>query len=130
MIIFKIIGTRDKEEWAWRNTMYKIFWLHRELLLGDSGKLILGIVALVWALNCFIGFYLTFPRALNKKKINTTKDKPFTKKRVSFFKRWLPAWKIRTKTNIFKLNYDLHHAFGLWLWLIFLSLHGQAWVLI
>ncbi|MGO2340550.1 MAG: PepSY-associated TM helix domain-containing protein, partial [Psychrobacter sp.] len=26
------------------------------------------------------------------------------------------AWKIRTKSNLFKLNYDLHHAFGLWLW--------------
>ena len=25
----EIIGTRDKEAWAWRNTMYKVFWLHR-----------------------------------------------------------------------------------------------------
>ncbi|MGE6409264.1 PepSY-associated TM helix domain-containing protein [Psychrobacter sp. NPDC078761] len=108
-----IIGTRDRDEWAWHNTMWKVFWLHRDLLLGDIGKLLLGIVALVWTINCFIGFYLTFPRAIKKKK---AQNKTSPKKRASFFKRWLPAWKIRTKSNMFKLNYDLHHAFGLWLW--------------
>ena len=107
-----IIGTRDRDEWAWHNTMWKVFWLHRDLLLGDIGKLLLGIVALVWTINCFIGFYLTFPRAVKKKAQNQTSPK----KRASFLKRWLPAWKIRRKTNLFKLNYDLHHAFGLWLW--------------
>ncbi|NYR08645.1 PepSY-associated TM helix domain-containing protein [Psychrobacter sp. BI730] len=108
-----IIGTRDRNEWAWHNTMWKVFWLHRDLLLGDIGKLLLGVVALVWTINCFIGFYLTFPRAIKKKK---AQNKTSPKKRASFFKRWLPAWKIRTKSNMFKLNYDLHHAFGLWLW--------------
>lgn len=110
-----IIGTRDKNEWAWRNSMYKVFWLHRELLLGDIGRLALGVIALIWTLNCFIGFYLTFPRALKNGK---TKSRASQKKRASFIKRWQPAWKIRTKTNTFKLNYDLHHAFGLWLWVI------------
>ncbi|GAF55629.1 LOW QUALITY PROTEIN: uncharacterized iron-regulated membrane protein [Psychrobacter sp. JCM 18901] len=109
-----IIGTRDRDEWAWHNTMWKVFWLHRDLLLGDIGKLLLGIVALVWTINCFIGFYLTFPRAVKKKSTEPN----LAKKRASFLKRWLPAWKIRRKTNLFKLNYDLHHAFGLWLWLI------------
>lgn len=109
-----IIGTRDKDAWAWHNTMWKVFWLHRDLLLGDIGKWLLGIVSLVWTINCFIGFYLTFPRAV---KSNKTKQAS-NKKRASFFKRWLPAWKIRRKTNTFKLNYDLHHAFGLWLWMM------------
>ncbi|GAF61447.1 LOW QUALITY PROTEIN: uncharacterized iron-regulated membrane protein [Psychrobacter sp. JCM 18903] len=115
----EIIGTRDKEEWAWRNTMYKVFWLHRDLLLGDIGKLILGIVSLIWTINCFIGFYLTFPRAVSANKSQQSAlRKSSGKPRASFFKRWLPAWKIRRKTNTFKLNYDLHHAFGLWLWLM------------
>ncbi len=109
-----IIGTRDKEAWAWHNTMWKVFWLHRDLLLGDIGKWVLGIVSLVWTINCFIGFYLTFPRAV---KLSQSKQVS-SKKRASLFKRWLPAWKIRTKTNTFKLNYDLHHAFGLWLWVM------------
>ena len=51
-----IVGTRDKDEWAWRNTMWKVFWLHRDLLLGDIGKLLLGVIALLWTINCFIGF--------------------------------------------------------------------------
>ncbi|ALF60237.1 PepSY-associated TM helix domain-containing protein [Psychrobacter urativorans] len=115
-----ILGTRDKEQWAWQNTMWKVFWLHRELLLGDIGKLILGVVSLVWTINCFIGFYLTFPRAVKNSSINDKSaiKKIPTKKRTSLLKRWLPAWKIRTKTNTFKLNYDLHHAFGLWLWVM------------
>ena len=116
-----ILGTRDKDEWAWRNTMWKVFWLHRDLLLGDIGKSLLGVIALVWTINCFIGFYLTFPRAVNNKKIQ---QKAAPKKRASFIKRWLPAWKIRRKTNTFKLNYDLHHAFGLWLWLMLFTI---AW---
>jgi|GEM_PF-399318 len=118
-----IVGTRDKDAWAWRNTMWKVFWLHRDLLLGDIGKLLLGVIALIWTINCFIGFYLTFPRAVNNKKAlqktmpeNGSKTAPKT--RASFIKRWLPAWKIRRKTNTFKLNYDVHHAFGLWLWLM------------
>lgn len=117
----EIVGTRDREQWAWHNTMYKVFWLHRELLLGDIGKLILGVIALVWTLNCFIGFYLTLPRkagAGKAKKVTDNANKAASKKRASLIKRWLPAWKIRTKTNAFKLNYDLHHAFGLWLWLM------------
>lgn len=120
-----IIGTRDKEQWAWRNTMWQVFWLHRELLLGDIGKLILGIISLMWTINCFIGFYLTFPRAVSSNKDRLNKNKKVSsKKRTSFFKRWQPAWKIRTTTNLFKLNYDLHHAFGLWLWLM---LFVMAW---
>ncbi len=113
-----IVGTRDKEQWAWRNTMWKVFWLHRDLLLGDIGKLILGIVALMWTLNCFIGFYLTLPRKTKNNQAKQNQNKHATKKRSSLLKRWLPAWKVRTKTNMFKLNYDLHHAFGLWLWLM------------
>jgi len=109
-----VIGTRNKDTWAWHNTMWKVFWLHRDLLLGDIGKWVLGIVSLVWTINCFIGFYLTFPRAV---KSSQSKQVP-SKKRASLFKRWLPAWKIRRKTNTFKLNYDLHHAFGLWLWVM------------
>ena len=120
-----IVGTRDKDAWAWRNTMWKVFWLHRDLLLGDIGKLMLGVIALIWTINCFIGFYLTFPRAVNNKKVSQkTVPKTTPKKRASFIKRWLPAWKIRRKTNTFKLNYDLHHAFGLWLWLMLFTI---AW---
>src|SRR5690606_18129239 len=114
-----ILGTRDKDEWAWRNTMWKVFWLHRDLLLGDIGKLLLGVIALLWTINCFIGFYLTFPRAVNNKRaLQKTVSKGGLTYRASVLKRWLPAWKIRRETSSFKLNCDVLHAFGLWLWLM------------
>lgn len=120
-----ILGTRDKEQWAWRNTMHKVFWLHRDLLLGDIGKWLLGIISLLWTINCFIGFYLTWPRKVKNKNNSANQSQRLpAKKRASFIKRWLPAWKIRTNTNTFKLNYDLHQAFGLWLWLMLLVI---AW---
>ena len=112
----QIVGTRNKDEWAWRNTMWKVFWLHRELLLGDIGRLILGFVALIWTLNCFVGFYLTLPRRVKKTKNKLNAKPRASAKRSSTLKRWLPAWKIRTNTNVFKFNYDLHQAAGLWLW--------------
>lgn len=112
----QIVGTRNKDEWAWRNTMWKVFWLHRELLLGDIGRLLLGIVALIWTVNCFIGFYLTLPRRVKKTRNKLNEKTRASTKRSSILKRWLPAWKIRTKTNLFKFNYDLHQAAGLWLW--------------
>lgn len=132
----EIIGTRNKDEWAWRNTMWKVFWLHRDLLLGDIGRLLLGIVALIWTINCLIGFYLTLPRAVNKRPVNNahvnnrrinSKESVAIepgKKPASMIKRWLPAWKVRTKTNAFKLNYDLHRALGLWLWVMLFAI---AW---
>ena len=46
----------DRDEWAWRNTMWKVFWLHRDLLLDDIGKLILGIVSLVRRLIALLAF--------------------------------------------------------------------------
>jgi len=41
---------------------------------GSAGRLCLGIVALVWVVDCFVGLYLTLPRA---------------------GRSWLPAWKIK-----------------------------------
>lgn len=119
----EIIGTRNEEEWAWRNTMSKVFLFHRNLLLGDIGELVLGIVALLWTLNCFIGVYLTLPRTIKSKK-NADAKTGKKRKRVSAFKRWLPAWKIRRTKNIFKLSFDAHHALSLWLWVMMFVL---AW---
>ena len=114
----EVLGARNKDTWALNNVMAKVYWLHRDLLLGDKGKLVLGIAALLWTLNCFIGFYLTLPRVSSKGQ-----DKK-SNQRASWLKRWQPAWRIRTKSNFFKFNYDIHHAFGLWLWLMLLVI---AW---
>lgn len=114
-----IIGTRDREQWAWQNTMWKVFWLHRNLLLGDIGQTILGIAGLLWTLNCFVGLYLTLPRA-RKQAANASLP---TRSR-SWLQQWLRAWTVRRFSSWFKLNYDLHHALGLWFWLLALPI---AW---
>lgn len=114
-----IIGTRDREQWAWQNTMWKVFWLHRNLLMGDIGQTILGIAGLLWTLNCFVGLYLTLPRA-RKQAANASLP---TRSR-SWLQQWLRAWTVRRFSSWFKLNYDLHHALGLWFWLLALPI---AW---
>ena len=43
-----------------------IYSLHFKLALGMTGFWIMGIVALVWTLDCFVGFYLTLPAGMQR----------------------------------------------------------------
>jgi uncharacterized iron-regulated membrane protein len=81
------------------NLMPFIYKLHWTLALGVPGMWALGIVALVWTLDCFVGFYLTLPVAAE-----------------GFWRRWKPAWFVKHRPSFFRLNFDLHRASGLWLW--------------
>ncbi len=40
----------------------------------------------------------------------------------SWWDRWAPAWKIKRGASSYRLNLDLHRAFGLWLWVMLLIL--------
>ncbi len=72
-----------------------VYRLHYALALpGRWGVWIMGIVAILWFFDCFVGAALTFPRG-----------RPF-------FAKWKPAWGMKKK----RLNYDLHRAGGLWPW--------------
>lgn len=89
------------------NFMPFIYTLHYALALDEFGMWVLGIAALVWTLDSFIGFYLTLPprrRTLQARPENNV------------WQRWWPAWKIRWLASRYKLNFDLHRAGGLWLW--------------
>ncbi len=82
-----------------------LYDLHEALALpGRAGYTIMGIAALVWFIDCFIGAYLTFPRG-----------KPFARK-------WKPAWLLKYR----RLNYDLHRAGGLWLWVLLAAVSLSA----
>jgi uncharacterized iron-regulated membrane protein len=83
------------------NIMPLVYRLHIALALGDRGTWLLSAVALVWTVDCFIGFYLTLPASSGQ-----------------FWRNWSRAWQIRRTTNPFSLNFDLHRAAGLWLWLL------------
>lgn len=67
--------------------------LHNTLFLGDFGKWLMGIIALLWLLDHFGAVYLSFPNPKSWKK--------------SFVMRW--------KAGGYKLNFDMHRAGSLWL---------------
>ncbi|MGO9430864.1 PepSY-associated TM helix domain-containing protein [Rhodoblastus sp.] len=81
------------------NVMPVVYDLHKTLILGGTGVWILAIVALLWTIDCFVGFYLTLPLKFE-----------------SFWRRWKPAWLIKWRGGFYRVNFDLHRAGGLWFW--------------
>jgi len=77
--------------------------LHTDLATAQPGALILGIVALAWTIDCFVGFWLSLP---------------ITRSRA--LSRWKIAWLVRLKARPVRINFDLHRASGLWLWPLWL----------
>jgi uncharacterized iron-regulated membrane protein len=60
------------------NLLPLIFAIHRDLTLGHTGALVLGYLALVWTIDCFVSFYLTLPIT-----------------RPGFWRRWRTAWWVK-----------------------------------
>lgn len=100
-----------------KNLMPFIYRLHYSLALDSLGEYILGIVALLWAVDCFIGAYLTFPP--RRRRPAATHVHPFFAW-GQWLGRWAPAWKVRANRAGYKLNFDLHRAGGLWPWVMLL----------
>lgn len=90
--------TGDNPAAGLQNLTSFILHLHDRLLTGP-GYLFMGVVALVWTIDCFIAVYLTVPTMLR-----------------GFWRQWAPAWQIKRGAGAYRLNLDLHRAFGLWLW--------------
>jgi len=84
--------------------------LHVPPFLGTDrwGLWLMGAVALVWTVDCLFGFYLTLP---SSKRGGGPRG--FW---GGFWARWKPAWKIKANASAYRLNFDIHRAFGLWLW--------------
>lgn len=97
-----VLGAREREKFALdkRHLIPFLYRFHFTLHAGSVGEWIMGIVALVWFLDCFVGAYLTFPRG-----------RPF-------FPKWVPAWKVKTGAGAYRVHFDLHRASGLWFWLV------------
>jgi len=97
----KVLGTRLWGACCFApvHLMPFLYLFHYTLQLpGTWGILLMGVVGIVWAVDCFVGFALTLPRA------------------GPFFERWKIAWKIKRNAGNFRFNLDLHRAGGLWLW--------------
>lgn len=88
-----------------RNLMPFLHRLHTALLFEGIGEVLLGIVALAWTLDGFVGAWLTLPARVAARAA-----------RRSVWNRWRPAWQVRWRGGKHKRNFDLHRAGGLWLW--------------
>jgi uncharacterized iron-regulated membrane protein len=116
------------------NLLPFLYRLHFSLALEKTGRLILGVLALLWTVDCFVGAYLTLPaRQRNSSLIKaslikaslikpgiiksglTDQAKPY-----SWLRRWWRAWQVRWQGGEAKVNFDLHRAGGLWLWAMLL----------
>lgn len=84
------------------------YTLHIPELWGIDrwGTWLLGGIAMLWTIDSFVGFYLTLP----------IREKAAGGQKRSFMARWRPAWRIKRSGSRFRLNFDIHRAFGLWLW--------------
>jgi len=78
------------------------------------GEWLLGGIAILWTIDCFIGIYLTTPR-----RHAPNPGRPVDVDRAlrrSWWARWKPAWTIKTSGSAYRLNFDIHRALGLWTW--------------
>lgn len=101
-----------------------LYSVHYSLHLpGNWGIWLMGIVGLIWIVDCFLGFYLTLP-ARARGKPEGEDDVMFTNGNGerSYWQRWQPAWRIKRSAGASRLNFDLHRAGGLWLWGLLLIL--------
>lgn len=91
--------------------------LHMPAMWGIDrwGVWLMGVIALVWTVDCFTGFYLTLParRRAKKQAQGATAARPRGK---GWWQRWKPSWRVRWQGGPYKLNFDLHRAGSLWTW--------------
>jgi len=104
-----IVGARKWGDLAQgkKNLMPFVYRLHYGLALDRVGTVLMGIVALLWALDCFVGAYLTLPEPPR----GSGRPRGVTRWLV----RWRSSWRLRTG-KLFSLVFSWHRASGLWVW--------------
>jgi uncharacterized iron-regulated membrane protein len=93
----RIIGDRRLEPgWDRANLLEGVYALHVRLLMGDFGRVLMGVVSGMWLISSIVGAYLTLPRS------------------GPFWRRWLPFWTVAWRAKLPRMLLDLHRATGLW----------------
>lgn len=87
-----------------------IYRLHVALALEKVGEVLLGVVALLWTVDCFVGAYLTLPGP---------GPRGARRSATIWLARWKPSWLIRA-SKLFSFIFTWHRASGLWLWAMLL----------
>jgi uncharacterized iron-regulated membrane protein len=91
------------------NLLPFLYKLHYSMHIPDGfglelGILFMGILAIVWTLDCFIALWISFPKASS----------------------WHRSFRFRYRQGNSKLNFDLHRSGGVWIWGILLILAVTA----
>ncbi len=86
-----------------------LYKLHYSMHIPDAfdielGIVLMGILAIVWSIDCFIALWISFPN----------------------FKVWRKSFAFRWRQGSYKLNFDLHRSGGVWLWGLLLILAVTA----
>jgi uncharacterized iron-regulated membrane protein len=87
------------------NLMPFLYKLHYSMHIPDGfgieiGIWFMGIVGIVWAIDCFIALWISFPNAA----------------------AWRKSFAFRWKQGGYKLNFDLHRSGSMWVWALLLLL--------
>lgn len=78
------------------------------------GMRLLGVIAIIWTIDCFVGFYLTLP---TRRRAKAARAPQVTRQlERGFWARWAPAWTVKTSGSAYRINFDIHRAFSLWTW--------------
>lgn len=104
----EVLGRRDARglHWGREYIMPFIFELHCVLALPTPwGQLVMGLVAVLWTLDCFVGAWVTLPASRHPGS-------------AAWWRAWRTAWSIKRLAGAFRRNLDLHRAGGLWLWAV------------
>lgn len=102
-------GIQAQREWgrislARADILPFLYKLHYSMHLPEGfgqewGVLFMGVVALVWVLDCLLALYISFPSRLH----------------------WQRSLRFRLREGGHKLNFDLHRSGGVWAWLLLLT---------
>jgi len=87
------------------NLLPFLYKLHYTMHIPDGwgiefGVWFMGLIAIVWVLDCFVALWLSFPR----------------------LSAWRKSFAFRWKQGGYRLNFDLHRSGGVWVWLLLLLL--------
>jgi uncharacterized iron-regulated membrane protein len=80
------------------------------------GIWLMGAVALLWVLDCVVGFLVTLPPRRHDRN----------PAEAGWWRRWKPSWQIKWSGTPYRLTFDFHRAIGLWLWIALFILAVSA----
>jgi len=116
-VSLEIAGTRmwGKISLARTDILPFLYKLHYSMHIPAFGGIerwgywFMGMIAIVWTIDCFVGLLLTMPRI---RRHGSTSVAP----QRGWWRRWQTAWRIKKGAGLYRLNLDMHRASGLWLW--------------